>query len=790
MNTVDPGDSINMLTCVHSLVNYGGGTMGRLTNINRALLVGVASGALWLPAPVLAQTAPADPTSANEELAQADPGDEIVVTARRRAEREMDVPIAMTVETAEELDLRGAPDITALQRTTPNLTMQVSRGTNSTLTAFIRGIGQQDPLWGFEPGVGLYVDDVYIARPQGAVLDIFDIDRIEVLRGPQGTLYGRNTIGGAVKYVTRRMGQTPALKVRGEVGTYGEHNLIVSGSTPVSDAISIGAAFARYNRNGFGDNLTLDKEHADKDVFAARGTIEFSPSDRLFVRLTGDKLWDRSNINNGHRETPSFPVPNTPPLKDKYDTLSGIGYRGNVKTGGVSLTGEWDASDAVKLKSITAYREGSTHGDGIDFDGLPQPYFDIPGFYADNQLSQEVQAQVDFGRIQGVVGAYYLDAMAEGAFHAVLGNFGITQTTSGRVDTKSFAIFGDMSFDVTDRLSVSAGGRWTRDKKKAGVFKGNFFGLGTPADDALPFQVLTDYENKRTFSEFTPRFSATYEVSPALNVYASYGRGFKSGGFDMRGDASVTPATVEGYDPEIVTSVEVGFKSQFLDRRIKLNGAIFRASYDGQQVTTQVPVGASAVSFVDNVGSSLIKGAELEGSAAIVPWLSFNFAVGYLDAKFQEYASFMPGAPANGFDCIDNAPSPPSAIGCYIDVSDLRVFQNTPKWSGFVGFTSDHRLGGNAGNLTIVANLAFRSNVHLFETPIPALDQKGYDLVDLGAVWTSANDHWRVGLHGRNLFDTRYKTGGYNFPVPAFGNSVISFYGPPRTVRLTAEYRF
>ena len=136
--------------------------------------------------------------------------DEIVVTARRREEISHDVPIAVSAFSAEQLAERGAPDITWLQQSTPNLTLQVARGTNSTLIAFIRGVGQQDPLWGFEPGVGLYVDDVYIARPQGAVLDIYDIERLEVLRGPQGTLYGRNTIGGAIKYVTAPLAATTA----------------------------------------------------------------------------------------------------------------------------------------------------------------------------------------------------------------------------------------------------------------------------------------------------------------------------------------------------------------------------------------------------------------------------------------------------------------------------------------------------------------------------------------------------------------------------------------------------
>lgn len=759
--------------------------MASSRTICAALLGGVAFVAT-LSTPAVAQELPPEAPAAEEEAQQ---GGEIIVTARRREESLIDVPIAITVDTAEELDLRGASDITALQRTTPNLTLQVSRGTNSTLTAFIRGIGQQDPLWGFEPGVGLYVDDVYIARPQGAVLDIFDIERIEVLRGPQGTLYGRNTIGGAVKYVTRRLGPEPTLRVRGEVGTYQELNLIVSGSTPITDTLRVGAAFARYTRDGYGDNLFLDVEHADRDVYAGRLSLEFAPTDRLFFRLSADRLWDDSNINNGHRETPGFPDASVPPLDDKYDTLSGIGFRGRVRTGGVSLTGDWETSDAVTLRSITAYREGKTRGAGIDFDGLPQPFFDIGGFYDDDQFSQELQAQLDFGRLSGVLGAYYMDATASGAFFAILGNFGITQPTSGSVDTESIAFFGDMSYDVTDRLAVSVGARWTRDHKVADVFKANYFGLQIPGPNDVPFQILTDYQNERTFSEFTPRFSATWEVARDFNIYAAYGRGFKSGGFDMRGDVSVTPATMLGYDSEIVSSYEIGFRGWLLDRRLRLSGAVFHANYDGQQVTTQVPVGNSAVSFVDNVGSSRINGAELEGTAILASWLTGNFALGYIDAKFKEYSSFIPGAPGNGFECVPNPPSPPSAIGCYADVSDFRVFQNTPEWNGFIGLTA-HRDFGSIGEFTLTGNLSFRSSTNLFETPIPALDQGAYQLFDLSLVWTSDSERFRVGLHARNLFDERYKTGGYNFPVAQFGNSVISFYGPPRTVRLTAEVRF
>ncbi|MBX3430001.1 MAG: TonB-dependent receptor [Hyphomonadaceae bacterium] len=747
-----------------------------------ALFAGLASSALAAPLPALAQNASPEATADNSE--------EIVVTARRREEREIDVPIAMTVNTGEQLEERGAADITALQRTTPNLTMQVSRGTNSTLTAFIRGIGQQDPLWGFEPGVGLYVDDVYIARPQGAVLDIYDVDRIEVLRGPQGTLYGRNTIGGAVKYVTRRLDpDEPMLHVRGEAGSYNELNTIITGSVPLTEELRVGGALARYTRDGYGDNVNLNQEQGNRDALAGRLSIEFEPTSRLFFRLAGDVLWDDSNINNGHRETPGIGAGGTPPVLDSpYDTRAGIGYRGQVETRGLSLLSEWEVNDHLTFKSITAYRDGSTHGDGIDFDGLPEPYFDIPGFYEDHQLTQEFQAQFDYGRLQGVAGVYYLDGMARGEFDAILGLFGITQVTSGQVDTTSLAAFADVSYDFTDRFSVSVGGRWTRDDKEAEVFKANYFGLGIPSPSAVPFGILTNYTNERTFEEFTPRFSASYSLTPDFNLYASYGRGFKSGGFDMRGDATATPDTMRGYDPEIVDSYEIGFKSFLFDHRLRLNGAVFDAAYEGQQVPAAIPVGATVVSRIDNVGSSTIRGAELEGSATMTDWLTANFSVGYVDASFDEYVSFTAGAPGNGIPCIANPPSPPTAVGCYADVANLRTFQNTPEWNGFLGVTVHGPLWG--GQIAVTPSLSFRSDTSLFETPNPQLDQPAYQLVDLSVVWTSENDHWRIGLHGRNLTDEHYKTGGYYFPTAAFANSVISFYGPPRTARLAVEYRF
>ena len=375
--------------------------------------------------------------------------EEITVTARRREETLKDVPIAMTAYTGEALDLRGAFDITELQKDTPNLTLQVARGSNSTLIAFIRGVGQQDPLWGFEPGVGLYVDDVYIARPQAAVLDIFDIERIEVLRGPQGTLYGRNTVGGAIKYVTDRISAEPEGEIRVAYGSYNQREIIASGSAPLSDTVSVSGAVARYLRDGYGENLNTGAEHYNKDVAALRASIEWTPSADLFFRLAADATWDDSNPRHGHRELAPSPA-------DVYDTNAGAGDRNSVETSGLSLLGEWRASDTLTFKSITAYRQGETLGP-IDFDNLPAPLLDIPAFYEDHQFSQEFQALFEGDRWQGVFGVYYMDAYAAGAFDTVIGALSFTTLTSGSVETESIAAFGDFSFDFTDRLSASIG---------------------------------------------------------------------------------------------------------------------------------------------------------------------------------------------------------------------------------------------------------------------------------------------------------------------------------------------
>lgn len=761
--------------------------------MNRLVKTALMAGAAWTAISGVAAAQSVE-TRAQQQNEQAASVEDIVVTARRREESLQDVPVAVTAVSGEQLEARGAIDITELARSTPSLTLNAARGSNSTLISFIRGVGQQDPLWGFDPGVGLYIDDVYVARPQAAVLDIFDVERIEVLRGPQGTLYGRNTIGGAIKYVTRRINvDEPEGSIRASYGSYDQRDFVATAALPFSDDFAVSASLGRYLRDGYGVNLNTGNEHYNKDVTAFRASAEWTPTDSLFFRLAGDIVKDDSNARHGHRETAPSPT-------DPYDTAAGAGDTNKVVAKGLSLTGEWAVNDWLTLKSITAARDGFTRGN-IDFDNLPGPILDIPARYDDEQFSQEFQALLTGDRWSAVAGVYYMDATASGAFDTVVGLYdqnaisglpagtlpvGLTTLTSGSVDTKSYAVFGDVSFDVTDALSLSVGGRFTHDEKTGTVFRQQYLGIRSPDfgnNAVVPIGgPRTNYTATREFEEFTPRVSASYKFGPDLTAYASWGKGFKSGGFDMRGDAVLYPDTVNGYDPEIVETYEIGLKGSLFDRRFTFATAIFDSSYEDQQITTQYPAGATVASVVDNVGSSSIRGWEFEGRLRATPALTFQGTLSYIDAKFDEFLAYIPTGPLNA-TC-------PTQPGCFVDVSNARDFQNTPEWTGSIGATYNLFLG-DGSMISFLPSAAYRGAYQQFETPAPLLDQTdSFWLFDASVVWTSSDDRLTFGVHGKNLSDERYKTGGYNFPGALTGDSIIAFYGPPRTVTATLGLKF
>jgi len=790
----------------------------KLSNLSLAILAGLAMSAGVSAQDDAQEAAESEPVEESTDLGA------IEVTARRRAESLRDVPISVTAITGEGLEDVGAQDITYLNQVVPNTTMEVSRGTSNTLTAFIRGVGQQDPVAGFEAGVGIYIDDVYLNRPQAAVLDIYDVQRVEVLRGPQGTLYGRNTIGGAVKYVTRRLGRQPAASVRASVGSYSQADLMVKGETPIGENVAIGGAVASFNRDGYGENLTLGTENYNKDVLAARASMEWTPHHSLFLRLAGDYLKDESNPVGGHRLIPGL-FSGAPVLDDVYDTRGGMQGRNETEQTGLSLLVEYDINPNWLFKSISAWREDDTINQ-IDFEALPAVDVDVATIYDNEQFSQEFQLNYSGDNINGVAGFYYLDANAFGPFDVrlfqtgeLLGLPGLNAFTLGDVDTETWSVFADASFDLAGMLDLatglelSLGGRYTSDKRSSRVLRQNLLGESSWfGGDPVVVATTSDFEGTETFDEFTPRASLAWQPNDRHNLYVSWSQGFKGGSFDPRGLTSAAP-DLDGdgvvseaevfefmkFEPEEVETWEIGAKSSFAQGRVNTSVALFHSDYTNIQVPGSIGVDTDGDGVSDtfagvttNAGAATVQGVELEMNALLGRNLATSgdalttmLTLGYIDADYDEFITAVTD-PATGSTALE-------------DVADQRVFQNTPDWTGHWNMRYDVPMAmfGNEGMFSVIGAWSYRGKTNQFEIASPFLDQDAYSLYDLHLVWKRNDGRYQIGLHGRNLGDEQYKTAGYVFATPDGSASTLglegvmnAFYGPPRTITLTGTVHF
>lgn len=790
--------------------------------IAAAFLIGTA-GFAYAATPALAQSQDAstqetiaDPVD-DAEVAEDD--DVIIVTARRREERLIDVPVAVSTFSGEELQKRGALDLTDIGQIVPNVTLEASRATNSTLSAFIRGIGQQDPVSGFEQGVGIYLDDVYLNRPQAAVLDIYDVERIEILRGPQGTLYGRNTIGGAVKYVTRRLPQEFSLKARATYGTYDQAEAVVTASAPLSDVARVGGSIARLSRGGFGDNLTTGLENYNKDIWAGRMSLELGGyGEPVFIKFSGDYTSDKSDPRGGHRLIPGL-VSGAPVLDNVYDTRGGLtDPEQDIEAYGFAMNAEIDLGGGMEFRSISAFRKDDSFTP-IDFDALPAVDLDVPGAYLNEQISQEFQLLYDGGGpLTGLLGFYYLDAKADTIFDVRLfttvPGLGLTAFTRADVDTETYAVFGDFTFDLTEQLSASLGGRYTWDERTASILRQQFLFGGSPffGGPGVPAGApQTDFTGSAEFKKFTPRASVSFMPTLDHNFYASYSKGFKGGGFDPRGVGTTAPdlnddgvrsddeiADFLSFEPEEVESYELGYKGSLLDGAVNVALAAFYADYTDVQIPGSVACTVQAgtpprptpsfCGVVSNAGKATFKGLEFEGSTRLGGGFNVSGSLGYIDAEFDEYITNIPGL----------GPT---------DVAEFREVQNTPKFtaSGTVSYNAP--LG--AGDLYLGSTLSYRSKTYQFEIPNPYIDQPGFALLDASVVYTAPNDRWSIGLYGKNLTDKQYRTSGYTFvradpitgeiplgangfPIPTLGpeGTLTAFYGNPRQVFVSATFEF
>ncbi|KRA51375.1 TonB-dependent receptor [Pseudoxanthomonas sp. Root65] len=712
-------------------------------------------------------------TTASAPATNATTLDSVKVTARKREETLQDVPVAVTAFTPETLDKLNIKDLGDLDAQVPNLTVYAARGSTSTVTAYIRGVGQADPLWGVDPGVGIYLDDVYIARPQGALLDVFDVERIEVLRGPQGTLYGKNTIGGAIKYISRGLPQETTGFASVTVGNYNQLDVkaALGGEIGGKDSGLRGrVSVASMNRDGFGTNTFTGQEVSDKEINAVRMQLGAYSQDDFDVQIAFDYMDDQSGVRGAKMLAPNPLAPTYPPTDDRYDIRSGMKNINDTEMKGASVTANWRPSENWAFKYVAAKRESDTETN-IDFDTTPRPLVDVRAFYSDSQVSQEFQANYDGGgRARGVMGLYWFNGDAGGQvlnyFWNPLLATGLTNPlfgdTQGVVNTKSIALYADWTFDLTDRLKLDVGARYTDEDKHAVAL--NRFYTSTQYDTS--WGTAANFDKTVNFKNVSPKVSLDYQVTPDIMIYGLASRGFKSGGYNIRANTTAVPRSGEPFDDEQVDSFEIGSKMSFLDQRMFLNLSAFHNKYEDIQLSVftsyTLPNGSQSF-FGDftNAGKGTVNGVEVEYQfLPTANWLiSGNLA--WLDAKYDEF------------------------ISSGVNIADTQYFTNAPEFSGAlnVEYRTDLASGGN---LSARVGYSYQSEVWPTTDLSPVIKQEGYGLVNAGVIW-KVNDAWSLSLQGTNLADEEYRTTGYN--IAAYG-VLTGFYGPPRQYSLTARYDF
>ncbi len=764
----------------------------------RTLILGAAVVALLPLAPVAAQEA----AGVSEDA-------EIIVSARRRDERLIDVPVAVTALSAQDIERLQAVDLSGLQGSSPNLNIVQGRGSAASANIFIRGIGQPDALQTFDPAVGVYIDGVYLSRIQGALLNLGDVERIEVLRGPQGTLYGKNTTGGAVSIVSKK----PDLNTFKATGSalYGSYNqILLNGyvSAPlVGDKVALSIAAQYDKRDGLVTDPLTGREYNDRDSLTGRTILRAKPSDGFELILSGDYTRQRNALTLGYATAPLlqtslFPagiktlVPAEP--YGRYDYKASTSFKGNegqrLDHWGVSLTANWDLNDQFTLSSITAYRKLRPDL-FIDIDATQAELGDVFVGLDQHQFSQEVQLKWDMGKFKGVLGVYYLnenvashqEAFADDLFTFLGGPVTFTRLIDDEQNTKSYAAFGQATYDFTDQLSLTAGLRYTKEDRRYNRFTTTISNqaflnnVNFRFPDNLPAPL--NASDTASFDAWTPMVTLSYKPTPDSLVYASASRGFKSGGFNGRANSlndltlvvNGAPTLVTRFEPEKVWTYEGGAKASLLGGKVRLSGDVFYSDYKNFQARVGGgTVGATGVFPVVNAGKLTIWGIEFEAAVRPVPQWNLRVAAGYLNAKYDVFN--------------DGRRVPPSSFSCNPTGNAITC---KPAFAPPLTLTlgTDYAFSlGSAGSITVGGDARFVDKHFLSVDNRPGLTEPGYWLANAYVQYDAPGGKYYIRGGVKNLGNALYRTDGQEFS--SVGNIQTVYYGDPRTWNATVGFRF
>ncbi|VAW02852.1 TonB-dependent receptor [hydrothermal vent metagenome] len=686
--------------------------------------------------------------------------DVITVTARKKEETAQDAPLAVSAISGAQLDRAGIDSFDQVLNIIPNTSQPggIAGGLQGLIS--IRGISTLVRFVGLETGVGFYVDGVYVGRPESFNQDLIDIERIEVLRGPQGAVFGKNTIAGAINIIT----QTPdnELRARAEV-QYGNFNLVkfrgnISGPL-IKDRLyaSVSGGITRrdgFVKNAFPGGVDLD----DADLSSFRGKLRFTPNDRAEFILSGDLLVDRGNAAFFEVSDVSFLADpsETTPFTVNADQPNFL----NRDIYGLSLTSNIDIGAGV-WTTVLGYRNTSFDAQ-LDDDKLPVRFF-ADAFSSDSDFfSAETRYAAPLGdRIDYVIGAYYFTQNASNLSNFALGDFltgfpGVEPPLdlTSSVETDSFAFFVNADIAITDRLSLELGGRYINERKDA---------IHNQVDGTGLFgNVLFDISRRDT--DFSPTVSLSYDLADTSMVYARFAQGFKSAGFNTD---IISAAANQQVNPESATSYEVGYKATWLDNRLNTNAAIFYTTYDNLQVAT---ITSAAVSL-ENAAQAEIFGVEFDFAAALGEYFDLNGSVGYLDATYDDFA----GCPAGGAIAITPLAN---CAGNFLN--------NAPEFTAAFGAQFTYPTNGALGDFVMRADWNYRSEIFFEPQNETRLSGDSRNLLNVRAGF--AADHWEIFGWARNITNETY----VNFAddrSAIFVNTTQAF-GSPRTYGVTLRFKY
>lgn len=754
--------------------------------------------------PVLAMPAHAQDSSQEDSSNSAANADRnvIIVTANKRDENLQEVPISITAFSQEDLDKRGDVGLAGIQEATPNLNFSVQSAGQNVARVTLRGVGTETLVGGGDPGVALHIDGVYVGRNSAAAGDIFDVARVEVLRGPQGTLYGRNATGGSINIIT----QAPTQELGGYADiSYGNYNALrIRGvaNVPLSDTVSSRIALFSDSHDGYMENLyEPGRDSSDKNSFGGRLQFLWEPNSGTEVLIRG--YYNKStgagpgsrflgtdiDTDNGYpavilagaAEGTGAPV--VLPLYTLGTTDTGdaildrpTGFYEFRKDAdefvetlikGIDLEASFDVSDSILLRSTTSYQTNDNEI-LVDADNSELSIETRQRASSAEQFSQEFNLiSQGVSRFQWLLGAYYYHEELTEAFEVVVptnistGATGIAQMRVSDNQADAYALFGQASYDLTDALKFTVGLRHTWDEKAQQRSEGGFVDLTNNfqflGGGALGPQAASSGE--ASFAEFTYRASLAYQIAPDSNLFASYSRGYKSGGFDFNGGSLFDDGTQVPYEPEFVNAYEIGSKNRFFDGRLLFNLTGFYYDYTDLQVFRLTGDGP----LTDNAAESTIWGVELESALDVTDNFTLEATVGYLDATYDEYVVEVP---------------------VLISYAGNRL-NYAPEWT--VHVAAEYTVPLGTADLTGRVDYSWRSDT-FFDRGNTALDtQEAYGLLNARLRYDA--DTFYVDLFGRNLTDEEYVTGQLINP-PFSCNCRTVNLGNPLTYGVTFGVRY